>query len=144
MIRQLVFGALLWSVCLYVFVRGDKIERIVALGILLNVYLTFLLVSPFSTRYAHIETSVMLTDVVLTGLFLGIALQSDRFWPMWLTAMQAIGTLAHLAPYVPHILPWTYGNATAIWMYPILIVLGVATHRHRLERQREQRQRFRS
>lgn len=127
MIRSIIFGALLWVTTLYVLRRGTTEERLAAAGMFLNSYLTWIVVRPFAIRYSDFETSVIYLDSLLLALLLWIALRSNKFWPIWLTAMQALATFAHFAPYVPHIIPWGYGTAVAIWMYPMLIVLLMAT-----------------
>lgn len=131
-VRQLVFGALMWGTCLYAVYRGGRSEKIVAGGIIANVYLTVLVSSPFAHRFQTVELPIAIVDTALLMLLLSIALTSRKFWPLWLTAMQALGTLSHLAPLVPHVIPWAYGNAVALWMYPMLIVLGLATRRQHL------------
>ncbi len=125
----------MWGVCLYAFFRGGKAEKVVALGILLNVYLSILAFAPFAARFRHVELPVMVLDTALIVLLLVVSLKSEKFWPLWLTAMQALGTLSHLAPLVPHMIPWGYGNAVALWMYPMLIVLGITIHRTHRDRQ---------
>ena len=137
MIRPLVFGTLLWAICIYALRRGGTEERIAALGMFLNSYLTLLVVSPFATRFTHVELPIAIVVIALSLLLLWISLRSRKFWPLWLTAMQVLSTLAHFAPYVPHIIPWAYGSAVALWMYLMLIVLGFAIHRGQRERQND-------
>lgn len=95
----------------------------------LNAYLTLLVVRPFAARFSNFEAPVMIIDVVLMVVLIGLALRSSKFWPLWLAAMQTLATLAHFAPLLPHIIPWAYGSAVAIWMYPMLVVLLVVVHR---------------
>ncbi|MBO9377246.1 hypothetical protein GG804_10755 [Sphingomonas histidinilytica] len=134
MIRQLLYGALMWAVCLYAFFRGGWAERVTAGGILIATYVTVLVLSPLAIRYQFVELPVMAVDTVLLFVLVGISLKSEKFWPLWLTAMQGLTILSHLAPYVPHVLPWAYGNAVAVWIYPMLIVLGFAVHSHHRSR----------
>ena len=128
-IRSLIYGALLWVTTIYVWRRGGREERIAVLGIFINAYLTLLVVRPYLTRFSDFETPVIVVDMALTASLLWIALRSKKFWPLWLVAMQALATLAHFAPLIPHIIPWSYSSAVAIWGYPMLIVLLVVTHR---------------
>ncbi|MFD2501364.1 hypothetical protein ACFSTI_24320 [Rhizorhabdus histidinilytica] len=96
--------------------------------------MTVLVLSPLAIRYQFVELPVMAVDTVLLFVLVGISLKSEKFWPLWLTAMQGLTILSHLAPYVPHVLPWAYGNAVAVWIYPMLIVLGFAVHSHHRSR----------
>jgi len=120
----------MWGIWVYAFRRGGWAERLAATGIILNSYLTLLLVSPSTIWYQHVEVGVAAVDCALLLLLGAIALISDKFWPLWLTAMQGLTMFAHAAPYVPHILPWSYYNASALWMYPMLILLGFSVRRH--------------
>lgn len=124
----------MWAVCLYAFFRGGWAERVTAGGILIATYVTVLVLSPLAIRYQFVELPVMAVDTVLLFVLVGISLKSEKFWPLWLTAMQGLTILSHLAPYVPHVLPWAYGNAVAVWIYPMLIVLGFAVHSHHRSR----------
>ncbi len=129
-LRPLLYGILMWAVCLYAFRKGGWAERLTAIGILLNSYITPFVLSPFEGRYRQVEMPVVIVDVALLVLLLFIALRSNKFWPLWLTAMQALTIFAHFAPMVPHVIPWAYYNAAVIWMYPMLIVLGFGVRQH--------------
>jgi len=129
-IRQLVYGALMWAVCLYAFWRGGWAERLAAGGIIAATYITVLVVSPVGMRFQHVELSIAAVDSALLILLLYIALRSEKFWPLWLVAMQGLTILSHFAPYVPHLRPWAYWRAVVVWIYPMLLVLGYAVHLH--------------
>lgn len=132
MIRHLLYGILMWAVCLYAFYRGGWEERVAAAGIVVATYLTVLAVSPVAIRFHQVELAVVLVDTGLLGLLLFLSLRTEKFWPLWLSAMQGLTTLSHLAPYVPHVIPWAYHRAVAVWMYPMLIILAFATRWHHL------------
>ena len=131
MIRKLIFIGLLWGICLYGLIRGGKSERAIAAVCLGAAVLTGLAVSPFAVRFRSVELHVFYIDVAAFLAFFAVALVSTKFWPMWVAAMQGVSLLSHLAPLLPTVIPWTYGNAIALWSYPILILVGVATFRHR-------------
>lgn len=141
-IRSIIFGALLWITTIYALRRGEREERIAAVGIFLNAYLTLLVVSPYATRFSDFEMSIVIVDSALTAMLLWLSLRSNKFWPLWLAAMQALATLAHFAPLVPHIIPWGYGTAVAVWSYPMLIVLLVVIRRDYLRRETTSRRTF--
>jgi hypothetical protein len=66
---------------------------------------------------------------VLTA-FVFIALNSDRFWPLWVAGLQLVTSFAHfLKALDPGLVPQAYGAAVRFWSYPILIILAVATWR---------------
>ncbi len=130
MIRFILYGALMWGVCLYAFFRGGRAERIAAACLLVATYATALVAKPMAMRFQGVEIPIMIVDGSFFLVLLGISLKSEKFWPIWLTAMQGLTVFSHLAPYVPHVLPWAYGNALAVWSYPMLIVLGAAVYQH--------------
>jgi len=132
-IRHVVYGILMWVVCLYAFSKGGWAERLAAAGILVATYLTVLVLSPTAIRFHHLEFPVVIVDSGLLALLLFIALRTEKFWPLWLAAMQALTIFSHLAPFVPHMLPWAYHRAVAVWIYPMLIILGYATRLHHLQ-----------
>ncbi len=128
----MLYGALMWAVTVYAFRRGSWVERTAAAGVVINTYLSVLLVSPKDRAYRQIEVQVAMIDLVLFVIALLMALRSRKYWPLWFAAMQGVGLLAHLAPLVPGMLPSTYYNAVALWGYPMLIVLalGVRANHH--------------
>lgn len=134
MIRLLLYGALMWGVCLYAFLRGGRAERVTAASLLVATYATALVARPMAMRFQGVEIPIMMVDGIFFLVLFGISLKSEKFWPLWLTAMQGLTILSHLAPYVPHVLPWAYGNALAMWSYPMLIVLAFAVHSHHRSR----------
>ena len=133
MVRVALFYLLLVSCCGYALSRGGKPERLVAAAYVLCVIISNILVlPPFGTRYSGVEYGVMLTDVALLMLIAGVALFSERYWPLWMTAMQAMTVLAHLGRLLPQVKAWTYWNAVTLWSYPMLLLLVIATSRHRM------------
>lgn len=132
--RQILYGILMWAVFVYALRRGAWAERLAAAGIIANAYLSFLLITPMSDRFKHLEAPVMLVDVALFVLLLFISLRSEKFWPLWLTAMHGLTTLAHFSPYVPHMQPLGYWRAAASWSWPMLLVLAIGIRCHHLDR----------
>ena len=142
-LRQILFGALMWAVFIYALRRGGWAERVAAGSTVLGTYLTLLTASPSTIRFKHVETPVMLVDMAVLLVLLAISLRSNKFWPLWLTAMQGLTVFAHLSPFIPHMLPWAYWRASAVWSWLKLIVLAYAIHRHHLEQVARSRFRFR-
>lgn len=130
MTRQLIYGALMWAVCGYALLRGGKAERIAAVGIIAMTYLSLLVVSSVTLRFRHMELSVFMVDGSFFVVLLCLSMTTEKYWPLWLTAMQGLTALTHFAPYVPHVIPWAYANAIAMWVYPMLATLAYATWRH--------------
>jgi len=124
----------------YAAVRGGSPERIVAgaqlcAGLLTNIL--GVLLRPVEGDYASVEVGVLVTDLALFGVITAIALTSTRFWPMLQASMMGCDLLGHLAkPLGPDILPKAYYATVAVWGYPMVILLIVATWRHRVRLRR--------
>ncbi|KKC25971.1 hypothetical protein WP12_11605 [Sphingomonas sp. SRS2] len=132
--RQIFYGVLIWTIFVYALRRGGWEERLAIAGIIANAYLTVLVASPKAILFNHIETPILLVDLGLLALLLFISLRSEKYWPLWITAMHALTTLAHLSPLVPHMQPLGYWRAAASWSWPILIVLVFGIRAHHRER----------
>ena len=88
--------------------------------------------SPTRGAYAAVETGIAMTDFSLFIAIVVIALFSTRFWPMVMASMLGCGLFGHIAkPLGPDILPRAYYMTVAFWGYPTVILLAVATWRHR-------------
>jgi len=129
MVRIIIFALLMWSVCIYAILRGGFSERVVAVSFLCGAGLTQLVVSPYAVRFQHVEIGVLLIDLVVFAIFFAVALFSRKFWPLWITAMQGVGILAHFAPLLS-IMPRAYGMAIALWSWPMMVLLAAATYHH--------------
>jgi hypothetical protein len=112
---------------------GGAPERIAATIISFGVVATALVASPYLERFSDIEINVMIVDVVMLIMFTWLCLHADRFWPIWISAMQLIIVVSHLPKlFMPHILPQAYLTISAMWSYPIVAMLIIATFRHQM------------
>ncbi len=136
MIRLEFFAALLLLTTGYALWRGDRDHRIVAAICLAAVFATQIALGPLSVRYSGTETGVLLVDAATFGGFVLVALQSTRFWPLWVAGFQLTTSLGHLLKTIDvGLLPRVYATALIFWSYPILIILALGTwraHRRRL------------
>jgi hypothetical protein len=124
------FWALLLMTCGYALWRGRRDERVVGGTCLAATVATHFAISPLSTRYIAIEPGLVVIDALVLASFIAIALQSNRFWPLWVAGLQLTGSMAHLMKAVDFsLLPRAYGAAAALWSYPILLILVVGTWR---------------
>jgi len=131
MIRFTLFSVILVLVCGYALIRGGAPERIAALILFLGSAISPLVASAWPTRFQHVEHGMLLIDLIAFGLFFVLALTTRRFWPLWMTAMQGVSLISHLAILAPDVIPRVYGNAVTLSIYPMLALLAVATWRHR-------------
>lgn len=118
--------------CLYALTRGGAPERIGAVIFIVAVILTGLAVSSMEGQaYRSMEVGLLLVDGAMLVAFLILALKSTRFWPVWMSGLQAVQAAAHLPKLAdPELIYWAYGAAQALWSYPMMALLGAATWRH--------------
>lgn len=87
-----------------------------------------------------VEAGDLLVDLLVLSAFVAIALQSDRFWPLWVAGLQLTTSFSHFLRAIDaSLIPQAYAAAERFWSYPILIILLVGAWRsdRRLMMQRE-------
>lgn len=130
--RHEIFDLFLLICCVYALWRGGAPERIVGATLLIGDALSVASVVLHHGRYAHEEYGLFGIDLVILVILTVIALRGKRWWPLIVAGLQLDGVLVHFVHLVaPHTLPLTYLNATALWAYPMVAILAVATSRHR-------------
>lgn len=125
-----IFNLMLALVCGYALWRGGAPERIAALLFAGAAAMTY--ASMYSYGFRAISGLYLLLDL---GLFVAIGLLSlwaDRFWPMWVAALQLVVLAGHgVRATHPELLPFIYYVATAKLAYPMILLLAIGTIRHR-------------
>jgi hypothetical protein len=150
MTRLILFLVLWLGCCLYALVRGGGPEKIGALIFLVAALLSALLEEPKGSRFDSVEFGMLIVDLTVLAALLALALRADRFWPLWMCAMQGVQVFSHFAIAInTTVIPWAYWNAQTLWSYPMLLLLAAATawHRSRLRKRgadRSWRHSFRS
>lgn len=125
-----VFNTVLAVVCGYALWRGGAPERIAAALFAGAAAMTYL--SMYAYAFRAISETYLLLDL---GLFAAIAILSlwaDRFWPIWVAALQLVVLAAHgVRASHPDLMPFVYYVATAKLAYPMILMLAIGTMRHR-------------
>ena len=137
MVQSITYFSLVFVCWLYAMLRGGAPEQVGVTILGVGSILTVLVVSGPSSRFGSVEVGIFLVDVAALVAFLILALRAERFWPLWITALQAIGTAGHAVKLLdPAVMRWGYAFALAVWSYPmlLLLVLGTWNHRKRLIR----------
>ena len=125
-----IYWAILFAICGYAFWRGRRDERVVAAVCLGASVVSLLSLTQWQSRYSDVETGLLLVDAATLALFVGVALQSNRFWPLWVAGLQLTTSMGHLMKAVDvDLLPMAYGAALRLWSYPILVILAIGTWR---------------
>jgi hypothetical protein len=117
--------AVVLGACGLAWQMGGTDERLTAAAFLIGTVASKLL---DQGDYTHVQTSVLVIDlVILAGLFV-LALRSDRFWPMWAAAFQLIGVTVHVASMTENgNFAWAYAVALLFWSYPVFFALAAGT-----------------
>ena len=131
-----IYWAILLAICGYALWRGQRDERIVAGICLVASVASFLSLTQWHDRYSNVEYRLLLVDIVTLASFVAVALQSKRFWPLWVAGLQLTTSMGHMLKAIDSsLIPVAYGAALRMWAYPILIILAVGTWRsHRRSR----------
>lgn len=125
-----IYWAVLFVICGYAFWKGRRDERLVAAVCLCASVISLLSLTHWHARYSNVETGLLIVDMATLGLFVAVALQSSRFWPLWVAGLQMTTATGHLLKAVDaDLLPIAYGAALRLWSYPILIILAIGTWR---------------
>ena len=130
MLPRYFYWAVLLAICAYAWWRGRSDERLAALACFAASLVSLLVLSPWQQRYSGVELGVFVVDACALAVFARIALQSERFWPLWVSGLQLTTSMAHLIKAVDiDLLPLAYGAAARFWSYPILLIIAVGTWR---------------
>ncbi|MEN3972113.1 hypothetical protein WJS89_05475 [Sphingomicrobium sp. XHP0235] len=128
---QLYF-TILAIVCAFAIWRGGVEERIVAVTSIVASLGSLWIIPPIDLRYGRTEMGVMAIDLAVLFVYIALALRSRRYWPLWVAGIQLTTSLSHAIKAVNvDLLPAAYAVAAQFWVYPILLILFVATLRRR-------------
>ena len=132
-----VYYALFAACALYVILRGGAPEKVGTTILAVGSVLSVAAVSSPTGRFGSVEIGVLLVDVVTLLAFLVLALRAERYWPLCVTALQAIGTAGHAAKLLdPGVIRSAYAIVLSLWGYLMLLLIAIGTwnHQRRLAR----------
>lgn len=133
----ILYWTLLTLTCGYAILSGRRFERLAAAICIAGTVATISVNSPLGELYMHVEIGALMVDAAVLIAFVAIALQSDRFWPLWVAGLQLVTSFSHFLKAIePTLVPQAYGAAVRFWSYPILVILAVGTWRGHRRRQR--------
>lgn len=139
--NKYVFWALLLVTCGYALWRGRKYEQLSALICIAASVGSVMLHYVERGGYEWIPLSDLVIDTLVLLAFVGIALVSDRFWPLWVAGLQLTISMSHLFKAIkPELYPMAYAAAERFWSYPTLVIIAIGAWRQHQRRRREQDQ----
>ena len=125
MLRHYLYAVLMWIICIYAIRRGGWPERSVAWIIAIGSVLT----ATVAGNYDRLEINILIIDIIVFLALFAIGLFSDRYWTLWIASLQGVSLLGHLLPLMPNWNRYVYDDAIALWSWPMLLILGLATWR---------------
>lgn len=137
MVVPIAYAILLTGSALFAICCGGRPERIagaiVIIGSLLSAVTQLMVPHPWE----GVSVGTFAIDFAMLLSFGAILLTSNRFWPIWATAAQLLTVIAHIGPLLrrAHIaIPFAVSEQ--LWSWFILLLLILATEKHRRERSR--------
>ena len=110
----------------FAFLRGDEPERIGAGAYVLAWFASLLVQGDGATR--DVQWGLMSIDVIMLGVYAGLAWKIDRAWPVWAAGLQSLIVMSHLLTYVdirPPLLAFYAVINLASYGILVAIALGV-------------------
>ena len=97
------------------------------------------LVRPYDplVTFQALDLPLFAIDAALLAGFIWVALRAERYWPMWIAALQLTAIAVHIIRAIDlQLVPLVYEWAVGKIAYPmiLLLVIGTARHRSRLQR----------
>lgn len=130
MLSPLAYWLILFAVAAYAFGRGARDERTVIGIVVIASIATVIVYSPEAGAFEDIETGVFIVDIAALAAFVGVALISSRFWPLWVAGFQLTSVMSHAMKAVHwDLIPQVYAAAERFWIYPMLLAIIVGTWR---------------
>lgn len=132
-LEVIIFKLLLVGTTLYALTWGGAPERIGVILMVAAALGTYTVSGPDPVvNFSSVQTAVFVIDLILLLALGAVALASNRYWPLWVTAMQFVTMWSHVAFWsIAAKAPWAYAVASTIWAYPMMLFVALGTMRHR-------------
>lgn len=121
-----IFLTLLIAALIYIMIYGQAAERACIITATISSFATALAANSGPAWY-QAEVGIFLVDVATLVAFIVIMAKSTRFWPLWITALQIIAVMTHIARFLkPQTVPMAYAVAEQLWAYVVIAILIIA------------------
>jgi hypothetical protein len=115
----------------YAIARGGAPEIVAGVTLLIAAGATLVAPLVMGVNFDHVAWALFLVDGPLCVLLMVLAAFADRFWPMWLAALQVVAVGIHgVRAYDPVILNYAYWFMAGKISYPMLLIVAIGTRRH--------------
>lgn len=127
----LLFATFQLLVSGYALFRGGAPERIVAIAMVVAAAATGLISPGSAPDFSRLVRALLLIDLGFLIAVLTVALFADRYWPLWIAALQLTALAIHgVRVYDPTLVPYAYAWTAAKAAYVMLLLLGAGVWRH--------------
>jgi hypothetical protein len=124
MLLEFMGIAVLIATAVLAFGWGGRDERLTAAAFVVATLLSWVA----DTQYNSTQINVLMIDFGLLLALVGLALTSDRFWPMYAAAFQLVGTIVHVASMTETgDFAWAYAVGLIFWSYAVMATLMAGT-----------------
>lgn len=114
------------AVVAFAFLKGDEPERIAAGAHVLAWFASLLIQSDGAA--AGTQWGLMGIDIVMLGVYSGLAWKAARSWPVWASALQSLVVMSHLLTLVDIRPPlMAFYAVINLASYGILVVIAIGT-----------------
>ena len=121
-IRALVWALTVMAVCGVAMLRGGRYERLAA-GVMLAGWALTMVV--YRAGFRQTEWGILLVDLAALGVFVWIALNSPRYWPIFAAGFHLLAIVTHLARTIDQqVGAWAYLTAEILWGYFLAFAIG--------------------
>ena len=128
---------LIWFVicCALAVTKGGAAERTAALLQMTALALSRLLGWLSPNNYSAALIQIWAIDIALGLALIILAIRANRFWPLWLVALQMQSVIVHLLKVIElQLVPIGYFAVVNLTAWPMITLTAIASlrHRHRL------------
>jgi hypothetical protein len=123
--KFIYYLALLSTVLLSLY-RGGRDEKLASIVALFASLLTS--ATTLNDDWRDIHLALVLIDVTVLLFFWTISLQTNSYWPYWVTGWQIVGVFAHIQRGLfSDIMPGPYSMISRLLAYPMLALIALSS-----------------
>lgn len=127
--RWLLFNILFVASCAYAVRKGGPTERL-TVAIFICARLATVLVRPSTpAHYYEFQWGIFVVDLITLIAMLAVSTGTQRWWPIWMSGLQGAALASHVVRLSPVVNAFAYFTVLALWAYPMLALLIIATWR---------------
>jgi hypothetical protein len=129
--ERVIFDTVLLFSCFIAWLRGGSSEKAAAALLLSAAVLSWVVMDHGKANFSKPEWGLFVVDFALAIALITLSLRADRYWPMWLSALQIVSLLMHPAFGISqNRMAFAYAIASIFWSYPMMLILILGTIRH--------------